>query len=98
MDKQQAIAILQARQADLRRMGVEHIALFGSVARDEQHERSDIDLAVRLDRTQRIGLLRLIEIELQLAAMLGADVDVVTEPVSRPRLQSEIDRDRVRVF
>lgn len=36
--------------------------------------------------------------EQQLARMLGKTVDLVTEPSRKPRLQAQIDRDRVRVF
>lgn len=98
MDKQEAINRLQSHQADIERLGVLHIALFGSAARGEQGDCSDIDLAVRLDHGRKLGLLRLVEIEQQIGAILGTPVDVVTEPVSAARLQSQIDRDRIDVF
>lgn len=98
MNKQEAITRLQSHKADLRRLGIKHVALFGSAARGDQSDHSDIDLAVRLDRGHKMGVLRLVEIEQKIGAMLGAPVDLVTEPVSTPRLQSQIDRDRIDVF
>jgi uncharacterized protein len=98
MNKQEAITRLQLHKSDLKKLGIKHVALFGSSARGEETDRSDVDLAVRLDGRRKLGLLRLIEIERQIGAMLGAPVDLVTEPVSAPRLQHQIDRDRIDVF
>jgi hypothetical protein len=44
MKRDQIIAKLKEREADLRAHGVKHAALFGSVARDEQNAESDIDI------------------------------------------------------
>jgi predicted nucleotidyltransferase len=98
MNRQEAINKLQSHRAEIQRLGVLHIALFGSSARGEQNDRSDIDLAVRLDARRKLGLLRLVEIEQQIGEMLGTRVDLVTEPGCASRLQSQIDRDRIDVF
>lgn len=98
MNKHEAITILRSHKADLERLGIVHVALFGSSARGEQNDRSDIDLAVRLNEGRYMGLMALAEIEQKVGAILGAAVDLVTEPVSAPRLQHQIDRDRIDVF
>jgi len=48
MDRQQVIATLRAHEEELRRRGVRHAALFGSVARGEAISTSDIDILIEL--------------------------------------------------
>lgn len=98
MDSATAIARLKAHEAELRAMGVAGLSLFGSVARGEAGPGSDVDVAARLDERRRLGLFELGGIVDALQEALGVQVDLVTEPVSKPRLGSEIERDRVHVF
>ncbi len=44
MKRDAAIATLKAHEAELKKLGVEHLYLFGSTARDDAGEASDIDL------------------------------------------------------
>ena len=47
MDKNQIISSIKAEKPYLlKQFGVEEIAIFGSYARDEQHEDSDVDILV----------------------------------------------------
>lgn len=99
MDRAEALARLRAHEADLRRLGIARLSLFGSTARGEQRENSDVDVAVELRRDVRMGAFAFIALERRVAAMLGLAVDLVAEPHGEaPRLQAEIDRDRVDVF
>lgn len=71
--------------------------LFGSAARGEDSEASDVDLMVELRDT---SLVRLIDLELKLEALLGRDVDLVslTDAESNPLLLAEaLDEGRVIV-
>ena len=79
-------------------MGIDHLAIFGSTARDEQGSGSDVDLAAKLDDSRSFGLMRLVQIEESLQSLLGIAVDLVTEPSDKAALQADIDRDRVHVF
>ncbi len=97
MLRTEAVARLRTHQAMLYAMGIEHVALFGSTARNEAHEDSDLDLAVRLRPDMRLGW-DFLTLDERVAALLGIAVDIVTEPVDRPRLQAEIDRDRIDAF
>jgi predicted nucleotidyltransferase len=56
----------------------ERIGIFGSYAREEDGENSDIDILVRFKET--ISLLDLARIHRELSNALGKKVDVVTEP------------------
>ncbi|MFS0772191.1 nucleotidyltransferase family protein [Sphingomonas sp. 1P08PE] len=101
MDKAEALKRLRAREADLRALGIERLSIFGSTARGEDRPDSDVDLAAIMDYDQvrTLGPFGFFGIEDRLAEMLGGvKVDLVTEPSRRPRLQAQIDRDRIHVF
>jgi len=95
---EQVIATLRAHEAELRRAGIRRLSLFGSVARGDAQASSDIDLAAELDPEAAIGLFGLGALEQRLAELVGRKVDLVPEPVEKPRLRRNIDRDRRRAF
>jgi predicted nucleotidyltransferase len=74
-----------------RQNGVVQIALFGSVARGEADQQSDIDLVVEFSK--RISLLRFAALERQLSEALGRKVDLLTEAAISPYLREKIKRD-----
>jgi predicted nucleotidyltransferase len=98
MDRQTALDRLRRREPELRALGVQALSLFGSVARDEAGPASDVDVAVTLDPDRPIGLFALAGIGTALTDAIGAKTDLVTEPVRKPGLAAEIERDRIRVF
>jgi hypothetical protein len=57
------------------RRGASNVRVFGSVARGEETEQSDIDLLVDLD--PEVGLVGLAGLAREIGDVLGADVDVV---------------------
>jgi predicted nucleotidyltransferase len=95
---EQIIATLRAHEAELRQAGLRSVSLFGSVARGETEMDSDIDLAAEFDPAARMDLLRLTALERRIAELLGTSVDLLPEPVQKPRLQDQINRDRLRAF
>ncbi|HLH51658.1 MAG TPA: nucleotidyltransferase domain-containing protein [Roseiarcus sp.] len=92
------IATLRAHEDELRQAGIRRLSLFGSAARGEAGEASDIDLAAELDPAARIGLFRLRALERRLGEILGRAVDLLPEPVEKRRLQANIDRERRPAF
>ncbi|HEX8132219.1 MAG TPA: nucleotidyltransferase domain-containing protein, partial [Actinomycetes bacterium] len=61
--REEVVRLLAAHRDELAAMGVESLALFGSVARDEAGPNSDIDLLVKLDPTASVGLFKFVEIQ-----------------------------------
>ncbi len=100
MDRASVIAELRRHEAELRELGIVRLSLFGSTARGEASERSDVDLAAELAPGPRgfARLERLTSLRERLAALLGAPVDLIEEPSDRPRVQREIDQDRILAF
>ena len=79
-------------------MGIAHLSLFGSVARDEAGVTSDVDLAVTFADPAHTGLFHYAVVSDRLQQALGGPIDLVCEPAAKPRVQAGIDRDRVDVF
>ena len=74
-----------------RQSGVVQIAIFGSMARGEANQQSDIDLVVKFSKP--ISLSRVTALERQLSKALGRKVDLLTEAAISPYLQERIKRD-----
>lgn len=80
------VRTLHARLPELPdRFGVGWLALFGSYARDEQSEASDVDLLVEFNETSE--LLTLVRLEHQLADILSIDVDLVLRDSLKPHIR-----------
>ena len=68
------------------------IGLFGSYAREEQTDNSDIDILVSFQ--SGVSLLKLIRLENELSAKLGRKVDLITEgAVKNKRIKDSISND-----
>lgn len=55
-------------------------SLFGSVLTDEFRPDSDVDVMVKFAPEARVGLFEMVDIEDDLKAIVGRDVDIVTRP------------------
>ena len=71
--------------------------LFGSYARGEEREDSDIDLLVELDEKQRIGL-KFFGMYVDLKEMLGREVDLVADGCLLPYAEETANRDKVLIY
>ncbi|MDP2792705.1 MAG: nucleotidyltransferase family protein [Sulfurisoma sp.] len=77
------------------RFGARRLSLFGSAARDEMRDDSDVDILVEFDGSPTfdgyMGLLAYLE------ELMHAKVDLATEAMIKPRLRAYIEKDLVRV-
>jgi len=94
----QVLETLHRHEAELRRRGVSHAAVFGSVARGEARADSDIDVLVDLDPQRPMGVFEYARLKLDIGDMLGGAVDVVNRKTLRPLLKDAILRDAVNAF
>ncbi len=74
-----------------RRNQVSFVGVFGSMARGDATDQSDIDLLVRFSEPK--SLLALVRLERELASALGRPVDVLTEASISPYLREDILND-----
>lgn len=78
MRRDEALQRLRAHRANLAVLGVAHAYLFGSVARDQADEGSDIDIIVDTPDGTAPGLFALSRISQELQLVLGRPVDVIS--------------------
>jgi uncharacterized protein len=89
--------VLQARRKEIleiaARYGAHDVRIFGSVARGEQRENSDLDLVVRFEPERSLfdhaGLI------IDLEELLGIQVDVVSERGLRERFQERVTNEAI---
>lgn len=96
MTRDEVLKVLRAHKATLsQRFGVIDLVLFGSVARDQASEDSDIDLLVRFDvpATSK-GYFGT---QFYLEDLLGRSVDLVTQKALRVELRPYVEREAVHV-
>jgi predicted nucleotidyltransferase len=97
MDRDDVIATLRAHEAELHRVGVARLYLFGSVARREARPDSDVDLFFDTDNP-RFSLIELVDIQEQVSNILGSETDVMTRASLHPMLRPQIEAEALRVF
>lgn len=97
MTRDEAITRLKQHQAELKRLGVERLYLFGSMARDEASDDSDIDLFFDYQKG-KLGLLGLMEIKALAAEILGRPTDIMTRDSIHRVMRARIERSAVQVF
>lgn len=96
MKRQEIIEVLRAHEEELRARGMRSLALFGSVARDEATDTSDVDLLVEFDRPT--GLLGLIAMKRRIEEILQVEkVDLLTPGGLHPALKDRIMDEAVDV-
>jgi hypothetical protein len=91
--------LLQAKREEILRIAAQHgarnVRVFGSVARGEADEASDIDFLVELEPGRTLfdlgGLL------MDLRELLGREVDVATERGLKPRIRERVLREAVNL-
>jgi predicted nucleotidyltransferase len=80
----------------LRRLGVRRASVFGSLARGEGDEESDVDLLVELEPGR--SLLDLAELKVELEEVLGRRVDVITYDSLHPLFRDRVLREQRRIL
>lgn len=88
--------IHQTVKSTLGKYNLKSAAIFGSYARGEENENSDLDILISLKRD--MNLLDIIGIEQELEDILGKKVQIITERSIKPRLREYIYRDLIQVI
>lgn len=71
--------------------------LFGSQARKEASEDSDVDILVDLDYSERIGL-KFVQMKLDLEKILGAPVDLVSSQGLSPHIRPFVEAEKFLIY
>ncbi len=73
--------------------GASNVRIFGSVARGEDNDNSDIDFLVEFSHGR--SLFDLINVKLELEDLLGRRVDIVTEKSLHPLIRDSVIEEAV---
>lgn len=93
LDRQAVLDRLSASSQELHALGARSLSLFGSFARDEARDDSDVDLLVDLDQHT---FDRYMDLKLRLEDLLGRRVDLVLVEKLKPRVREQILREAIR--
>jgi uncharacterized protein len=96
MQRNRAFQLLAEHKEHLsRRYGVTALALFGSTARGDAREDSDVDILVSFDGPATSE--RYFGVQFYLEDLLGHPVDLVTDKALRPEIRPYVEREAVHV-
>jgi uncharacterized protein len=98
MSSREALRRLNRNREKLRTYSVRHISVFGSTARDQATEHSDVDLLVEFDREARVGLFTFVGLLDYLGTVMGTRIDLATPGALRSEMRAEILAEAVRAF
>jgi len=86
---------LALAQEELKTFSVKDLYLFGSYAREEAGDESDMDILVDFEPGAEIGLFAFARLRRRLSELLGKEVDLVTRDAIRAEMRDEILREAV---
>ena len=97
MTRDEALDRLRRHEAELKRLGVVHLYMFGSTASNDASDVSDVDLFFDYERG-RLGLFELMDVKDHAERVLGRPADVTTRDSLHDLLRRDIEASAVRVF
>lgn len=97
MQRDEAICRLREHEADLKRLGVQRLYMFGSTARGDAQEDSDVDLFFDYEKG-KLGLFELMDVKEYAAHILGRKADIMTRDSLHKTLRPQVEATALRVF
>jgi predicted nucleotidyltransferase len=97
MERSEVITRLREHEAELKQLGVLHLYLFGSTARGEAREDSDVDLFFDYDEG-KLGLFELMDVKDAAARILDRKTDIMTRDSIHRVLRERIEATAIPVF
>jgi uncharacterized protein len=94
--RQEVLQLITAHQGQLRQLGVKSLQLFGSVAREQAHEKSDVDLLAEFD--EATGFFEFFQIKHYLENILQCPVDLGTVEALKEHVRHPVMEESIIVF
>ena len=95
MRRNEILKILREHSAEVEEFGVKSFAIFGSAARDEAREDSDVDVLVEFQRPPTFKVY--MGLKFFLEDLLGKKVDLVSRVMLKSRVRPYVEREAVCV-
>jgi uncharacterized protein len=93
--REEMLSALRDARPLLDAFGVAHVSLFGSFARDEARQDSDVDVLGEFARP--IGMFDFVWLQRELGERFGRKVELITRAALKPRLRDRVLADAVAV-
>lgn len=94
----ETLETLRLHAEAIRGFGATALYLFGSAARDEMREESDVDVFIDYDRATRFSLFDQLGLQEYLSRVLHRKVDLTTRGGLHPLLRQRIEQSSIKVL
>lgn len=98
MNSSEVLEALRQSEPALRRRGVQHAALFGSLARGSHRADSDIDIMIEIDPDTRMTIFDYLDVKEYIASLFDEPVDVVSREGLKPYVRPAATADAIYAF
>lgn len=95
MSRDEVLSTLREHKEKITAMGVKSIAIFGSTARGEARDDSDVDILVEFSVPATFDLY--LDVKSYLESALQRPVDLVTNKALKPRMRPYVEQEAVYV-
>jgi predicted nucleotidyltransferase len=95
---QRVLAGLRDLESALRADGVTHLAIFGSRARGDHRDDSDLDVLIEVAAGRKFSLLDLVGVAHTIEDSLGVPANIFMKRSLEPQIAETIENDIVEVF
>jgi len=94
MNKQDILNYLNSQQDKYnKKFGIKFIGLFGSFARDEANDKSDIDILYEIEENKKLSIFSYLKLVNELENNLHKKVDLVRETTLKPQIKNYVYQD-----
>jgi len=94
MQKQDILNYLKSNQEYYHNnFGIQFIGLFGSFARGDANENSDIDILYKIGKDKKLSMFKYLKLNKQLEDFFHKKIDLVRDEKLKPQIRSYIQKD-----
>ena len=94
MQKQEILNYLKSHQEYYyNQFGIRFVGLFGSYAREEADEKSDIDILYKIDKDKQLSIFQYLKLNKQLEDFFRTKIDLVRDETLKPQLKQYIRKE-----
>ncbi|MEA2017623.1 MAG: nucleotidyltransferase domain-containing protein [Campylobacterota bacterium] len=98
MNKNEVIDYLKSKQQYFYdNFGIKFIGIFGSVARDEMKDSSDIDILYKIEKDKKLSMFKYLKISSLLEEFFHKKIDLVRIETLKPTVKNYIQKDLIYV-
>ena len=94
MNKEEILKVMRENKDKIKSFGVKKIGIFGSFARGEEKERSDIDIIVEFEEGKK-NFDNFMNLAFYLEELFGRKVDLLTPESISPYIKPYIEKEAV---